>query len=308
MAARDLISARIPPELVSWQSTHQKDLFGDSDLSEPIKNKPVTSIPTTNAPETNKIRVSANFMAQIRQASYYIDPNYPSRKWGVFYALLWQLTYKDNRILTVKTHPDVMALTHMCKAVNRDKHKMKAFVRFQRTGKFDVNAFFETLNKTQKKNGAAKAIAHDEYFTCWFEPEHTIVESIAPFFVKRFTAMTWSILTPHGCAHWDQDKLRLSSGIAKPKIEQDQFETFWKAYYCNIFNPARLKENAMRNEMPKKYWKYLPEAVCIAELARGAAASSDNMLKADQTNSQRIRSRHQGIAQQQDQLRINNQS
>jgi hypothetical protein len=30
----------------------------------------------------------------------------------------------------------------------------------------------------------------------WFEPEHYIVEAVAPLFERRFAQMRWAILTP----------------------------------------------------------------------------------------------------------------
>ena len=118
--------------------------------------------------------------------------------------------------------------------------------------------------------------------------------------------MTWSILTPQGCAHWDKEHLRISEGVLKPEVSADAFDVFWKTYYCNIFNPARLKEQAMRSEMPKKYWKYLPEASCIQDLARGAAASTAQMLDAPATRSSRAREKSQIVRQFQNTLRKKN--
>ena len=57
----------------------------------------------------------------------------------------------------------------------------------------------------------------------------------------------------------------------------------WRAYYANIFNPARLKLAAMTREMPKRYWKNLPEAELIGPLTRQAAEREDAMVKAAPT-------------------------
>ena len=62
----------------------------------------------------------------------------------------------------------------------------------------------------------------------------------------------------------------------------------------------------MRSEMPKKYWKYLPEATCIKNLTRGAAAITAQMIDAPATNSNRARDKSQAVAQFQDTLRLNN--
>jgi len=55
----------------------------------------------------------------------------------------------------------------------------------------------------------------------------------------------------------------------------DAHDDLWRTYYRSIFNPARLKVQAMQSEMPKKYWKNLPEAEIIHELI----ASSENRVR-----------------------------
>ena len=82
----------------------------------------------------------------------------------------------------------------MEKAVRRDIHKMRAFVRFRKIGE-----------------------GGDEHYVAWFEPEHFIVERNAPFFVRRFTGMRWSILTPYRCAHWDTAELTFTPGADKAR-------------------------------------------------------------------------------------------
>ena len=132
----------------------------------------------------------------------------------------------------------------MAKAVHRDEHKMHAFVRFREIG------------REQKS-----------HFVAWFEPEHHIVELAAPFFARRFADMPWSILTPDVCAHWDGHAVSFTPGVSKAEAPtEDRLEETWRRYYASIFNPARLKVKAMQTEMPKKYWRNLPEASMIKPL------------------------------------------
>ena len=44
----------------------------------------------------------------------------------------------------------------------------------------------------------------------------------------------------------------------------------------------RLKVNAMHAEMPKKYWKNLPEAELIRELIAGSPARAEEMLEREE--------------------------
>ena len=173
----------------------------------------------------------------------------------MLYRLLWRLRGHPH-LLNAATDPDVTQIAAMAKAVHRDEHKMQAFVRFREVG------------REQK--------AH---YVAWFEPEHHIVELVAPFFARRFADMPWSILTPDACAHWDGHAVSITPGVGKTEAPtEDRLEETWRRYYASIFNPARLKVKAMQTEMPKKYWRNLPEASMIKPLIAGAERLTDTMI------------------------------
>jgi DNA polymerase len=91
--------------------------------------------------------------------------------------------------------------------------------------------------------------------------------------------MAWSILTPDRCAHWDGHKTIFTAGAIKSDAPSgDPLEETWRTYYAHIFNPARLKIKAMQAEMPKKYWRNLPEASLIDPLIATAARASQSMI------------------------------
>eukprot|EP01037_Dinobryon_pediforme_P012868 gene12868-12968_t len=134
---------------------------------------------------------------------------------------------------------------------------MRAFLRF----------------RTVETDGATSHIG-------WFEPQHYIVEANADFFVRRFAGMTWSILTPYRCAHWDGTDLSFTEGAQLSDVpKDDRIADYWRVYFASIFNPARLKIGAMTSEMPRKYWKNLPEAAAIPELIASAAARTQTMIE-----------------------------
>jgi probable DNA metabolism protein len=154
--------------------------------------------------------------------------------------------------------PDRVHAARLAQQVRRDIHKMRAFVRFR------------TVHDTP--DGPPLHVA-------WFEPDHHIVEANAGFFVRRFTAMRWAILTPEASLHWDGTQLEAGPGASKADAPPpDAGEALWLTYYRHVFNPARLKFAAMENEMPRRYWRNLPEAVLIAPLAAEAAARSSGMV------------------------------
>jgi DNA polymerase len=91
--------------------------------------------------------------------------------------------------------------------------------------------------------------------------------------------MPWSILTPDICAHWDGSVVSFTPGVPKSEAPtEDRLEETWRRYYASIFNPARLKVKAMEKEMPKKYWRNLPEAQMIRPLIAQATRRTDAMI------------------------------
>jgi len=144
----------------------------------------------------------------------------------------------------------------IAKDIRRDLHKMHAFVRFR---------------ELDRPEGARRR------FAAWFEPDHRIEEPVAGFFADRFGDMDWRIATPEVVISFEDGALSLEThhGI-RPDIE-DPLEQLWTTYYRSIFNPARLKPDAMRAEMPRKYWRNLPEAREIPDLIAGARAQVARM-------------------------------
>lgn len=124
----------------------------------------------------------------------------------------------------------------------------------------------------------------DERFLAWFEPDNYIVEAAAPFFVERFSALVWSILTPLGSLHWDGATLTIGPATDRREVpDSDPFEGAWLGYFESTFNPARLNTGAMRAEMPKKYWHAMPETAAIPQMVRSARARVDGMLDKEPT-------------------------
>ncbi|MGN6381526.1 MAG: UdgX family uracil-DNA binding protein [Dyella sp.] len=249
-AARELLAAGLPPAQVQWQVGGATDLFGNTEPTSPV-----------DAPVTTAGRVPREFMSLADTVLAHSDP----RRHAVLYRMLWRLTHGERKLLQIATDDD-LAWAHMAaKAVRRDMHKMKAFVRFREVA------------------GPEGAV-----FIAWFEPSHDIVARVAPFFVRRFTGMRWSILTPLRSAHWDGETLRLDAGADKADAPTgDALEDLWRTYFANIFNPARLKVRAMTQEMPVRYWKNLPEAALIPALIQDASARMQAMVDKAPTMPQR---------------------
>jgi DNA polymerase len=245
-AARELVMAGVPPMSVVWQVRGEDgELFGSEGAAPPSGGEPMFSVPKP-------------FLDLARAAICHREP----QRFALLYTLLWKLT-ADRRALEDRADPLVDRLERLAKEVRRDAHKMHAFVRFREV-----------------------AEAEGTRFVAFFEPDHHIVRREAGFFVRRFASMRWSILTPALSIHWEPATETLSEGPGATRAdapEGDPLEETWRTYYASIFNPARLKVKAMLKEMPKKYWRNMPETALVAPLIAGARARELEMIERAQT-------------------------
>ena len=249
--ARELLQGRVPPHKVHFDDgTQTRSLFNDSLNS-------VQELQTNYNPrDLAEIRSPKAFLELATLVACHREPE----RWSLLYEAIHRLNNGEKNLLRVSTHFLTRRLESLAKEVSRDRHKMKAFVRFRKIGEHPDTG--------------------REQFVAWFEPTHFIVELTSTFFAKRFTSFDWSILTPERCAHWDGKKVIFTAGVeASAAPKDDELEDYWRTYYASIFNPARLKLKAMQSEMPKKYWKNLPEAPLIAELTSKASHRAIEMVE-----------------------------
>jgi probable DNA metabolism protein len=243
--ARSLACAGVSPQDVIWHDDAGDSLFATPEL-----------------PAGESLQVPAGFFHLAEDVICHRDAAAPA----LLYELLWRLTHGERELLAVSADPLMHRLARMQKAIGRDIHKMHAFVRFR-----------------QVKLDQVEADAR-EHFVAWFEPQHFIVERAAPFFRDRFAAMRWSILTPVGCAYWDGVQLMIGEPLRRDDVPpSDDFEAWWRTYYRATFNPARANPRMMRAEMPKHYWRNLPEAPIIPALLAEAAERTEAMVAAAPT-------------------------
>ncbi len=194
-------------------------------------------------------RVSKAFLEIAQLAACHRDPS----RWSLLYRVLFRLTHSEPHLLAIESDPDISTLLQFRHQVHRDMHKMRAFVRFRKAG--------------------------GEYIA-WHRPDHHIVELNAPFFVRRFGAAPFAILTPDRSAYWDLQLLRFGPGVPRSEAPpEDALEELWLAYYASIFNPARVKVKAMKTEMPVRHWPTLPETALIPGLLAQAESRVENMAK-----------------------------
>lgn len=238
-AARRVLGEGVPPGEILWEA--ERGLFPPAMV---VEETPM------------KLKVPAAYVALAQCVACHADPT----RWALLYQILWRIVRGgEKHLVSIASDPDISKAILLEKAVRKEIHKMHAFVRFK-------------LIDTDAETGR-------ERYAAWFEPDHFVVEAGSPFFKKRFANMDWSIFTPKGCAHWNGGQLTLTAGISNNPIDNpDELEAAWRTYYRSIFNPARLKVRMMKQEMPKRYWKNLPEADLIDELIEGSRTRVAGMM------------------------------
>lgn len=278
--AKWLWAQQVPPCDVIWHTEDAQRRSPDLFAPEPAVTQ-LQDLPP--APTGTALTVPRWFMAQAEQCLLNHAPN----RFAVLYRLLWRMQSEPG-LKHDPLDPDRVQMQLWTKAVRREVHKMHAFVRFRPVPLAD-----------------APEDGDGPLYVAWFEPEHHIVQAVAPFFVQRFANMRWAILTPQCSLRWwphaSSVQALAPQGVAaayafkplkgRPGVlswgpgaqacdapASDAGEALWMTYYAHIFNPARLKVAAMRKEMPRRYWKNLPEAQLISPLIQAAQARSAAML------------------------------
>ena len=121
-AARGLLATAAPPDTVLWltaESAGTGDLFADTTgLARP-------TLPAQPA-EAPPVAVPPAFVTLCKTVILHDDP----QRFALLYRLLWRLVHEPG-LRHDPLDADLIQARHMHKAVRRDMHKMKAFVRFR---------------------------------------------------------------------------------------------------------------------------------------------------------------------------------
>lgn len=238
-AARAALRAGIAPERIDWQADAQRGLLALPDVRGAPASRPSPRVPRA-------------FPGLAGTVLCHRD----GQRHALLYRLLWRLAGGEPHLLDTPTDADLRRVMQLAQEVRRDSHKMKAFVRFR------------------------EVPGQADHFIAWFEPQHHILQRVAPFFARRFAGMRWAILTPEASVAWDGTALAFGpGGVPADAPAEDAGEDLWRTYYAHIFNPARLNPRMMRQEMPQRYWKHLPEVQLLPGLVREAGVRVREMAE-----------------------------
>lgn len=141
----------------------------------------------------------------------------------------------------------VLQVQQAAKQVHREKHRMEAFVRFQKT--FD-GLFYATIS-----------------------PDYNVLPLIIKHFEKRYADQRWAIYDTrrrYG-AYYDLQCTQLMSLELPPQQRQatlaaasldageEGYRQLWQVYFDSVNIPERRNPKLHLRHMPRRYWKFLSE-------------------------------------------------
>lgn len=106
----------------------------------------------------------------------------------------------------------------------------------------------------------------DGEFIAKCAPDYFILPRLIDYFTARFGETAWSIIDEKRKLRLRRlpgEKARITAldvEITSAESEVDEWEELWKHYHKTINNESRNNPALQRQLMPKRYWKYLPEA------------------------------------------------
>lgn len=150
-------------------------------------------------------------------------------------------------ITTDYAFPPVLEVQQTARKVWREKHRMEAFVRFQRLP--------------------------DDLWYARIEPDYNVLPLIAKHFKSRYADMAWLIYDlrrNYGIHHepisgkvsevaleWTEGRGEVASdGVSEAEAA---YQDLWKAYFNHTGIAARKNPKLHLRHIPARYWRYLTE-------------------------------------------------
>ena len=141
----------------------------------------------------------------------------------------------------------VLTVFQTAKKVWREKHRMEAFVRFQKTA--------------------------DDLYYAIISPDYNVLPLIAKHFTERYADQRWMIYDAkrkYGSYYDGKEvenvQIKFSEEMAQGRDvshaydeTEGIYQQLWQQYFKSVNIAARKNTKLHIQHMPKRYWKYLPE-------------------------------------------------
>lgn len=166
---------------------------------------------------------------------------------NVLYRYIKAVIDSRNTIENNFADPLVLQVQQISRKVDREKHRMEAFVRFQLT--------------------------KDQLYYCIIQPDYNVLPLILNHFEKRYADQRWLIYDTrrkYGL-YYDREQteeVQMSFEIDLNNKEnlkalydekEELYQQLWQQYFSSVNIAARKNMKLHIQHMPKRYWRYLVE-------------------------------------------------
>lgn len=164
----------------------------------------------------------------------------------VFNVLKKVLDHKHN-IETMYADAEILALSQLVKKVQRERHHIMQFVRFQKTS---GDIYFAQIEPACNVLPVTLT-----YFEDRFADQKWIIYDTARHFGFFYDLKTTREITLDMQTHFSQNQLKPQALTDEERLVQQM----WKSYFQAISIKERENPKLQRQFMPKRFWHYLPE-------------------------------------------------
>lgn len=222
-------------EIFSKEKFYQENIFAEihevitqSDKAERVFNKLEKNIGRSGIHQLLKVFLSED----------------PSLEQLILSAIRQSIQHPTENILQNYADDDILSISKICKSVDRERHRMTAFVRFEKM--------------------------QDDVFFAKIDPDFNVLPLIRKHFKDRYQDQKWMIYDlrrNYGILYdlescdffYPEEKLDLSRYQQQFHEEENQYQKLWQRYFTktNIVERKNLKLHIQH--VPRRYWKYLTE-------------------------------------------------
>ncbi|OEF96298.1 TIGR03915 family putative DNA repair protein [Desulfuribacillus alkaliarsenatis] len=177
---------------------------------------------------------------EILQRIYYLFLSEVEGSYLVIYRYLKKLG-KLGKEYDQNLQDETIRLAHkISQTVSRERHRMLGLARFQCLG--------------------------EDIYYAKIEPEHDIVELLAPHFAKRLSNQVWCIhdlkrekAVMYNNGEWVTTTFSKDMQIKGHTSSEQLYEQLWQKHFKHIAIKNKINPKLQMQKMPKKYWQHLTE-------------------------------------------------
>ena len=159
-------------------------------------------------------------------------------------AVKQSIKYPNENVLKNFANDDILRISKICKSVSRERHRMTAFVRFEKM--------------------------QDDIYFAKIDSDFNVLPLVRKHFKDRYADQKWMIydLRRHYGLFYDlknceffypDEKLNLNQYQEKFHDEEKKYQKLWQSYFTKTNIKERKNTKLHIQHVPKRYWKYLTE-------------------------------------------------